>query len=238
VIVGVLLWMFVSRGLLFVAGLGAFGPGILREFGWLKDHDEFQRQAAHRAGYHAYLVGGLAAVIVVSALEWNGEALDVSAEWVILILALLWMSWMFSALFSYWGARKTASLVLMTFGSFWTVFVIASAIGESNPDVEFWDAVLGTLFGIALIAAFFVPAWTARRWPRPTGAVLLLVSVGLLLLLTARKGGLQWSTIALTDTLLLGPLIVSGIALLRETGSDRLADDESPEGDAVPAEVA
>ncbi|HSM16107.1 MAG TPA: hypothetical protein VK845_03790 [Gemmatimonadales bacterium] len=53
VIVGVLLLMFVAKGLLFVAGLGAFGPGILRELGWLRDQDEFQRRAAHRAGYHA-----------------------------------------------------------------------------------------------------------------------------------------------------------------------------------------
>ncbi len=56
VILGLLLMAFVSEGLLVVAGLGAFGPGILRELGWLKDQDEFQRQAAHRAGYHAYLI--------------------------------------------------------------------------------------------------------------------------------------------------------------------------------------
>ena len=69
VILGVLLWMFVAEGLLFVSGLGAFGPGILRELGWLKDQDEFKRQAAHRAGYHAYLIGGLATVLVVSGLR-------------------------------------------------------------------------------------------------------------------------------------------------------------------------
>ena len=33
VALGVLLWMFYDRGLLMVAGLGAFGPGILRELG-------------------------------------------------------------------------------------------------------------------------------------------------------------------------------------------------------------
>ncbi len=58
VILGVLLSMFVAESLLVVAGVGAFGPGILRELGLLRDHDEFQRQAAHRAGYHAYLIDG------------------------------------------------------------------------------------------------------------------------------------------------------------------------------------
>lgn len=28
--------------------LGTFGPGILRELGWLKDKDEFERRAALR----------------------------------------------------------------------------------------------------------------------------------------------------------------------------------------------
>lgn len=58
VVLGLLLSMFVSWGFLILAGLGAFGPGILRELGWLRDQDEFQRQATYRAGYLAYLVGG------------------------------------------------------------------------------------------------------------------------------------------------------------------------------------
>jgi len=45
-------------------GVGAFGPGILRELGWLKDQDEFQRRAAHRAGYHAFAVTGLVAFFI------------------------------------------------------------------------------------------------------------------------------------------------------------------------------
>ncbi len=201
-----------------MAGLGAFGPGLLRELGWLRDHDEFQRQAAHRAGYHAYLIGGFAAILVLSALEWS-PALDESAEWIRFILLLLWMSWMFSALLSYSGAQRTASLVLMTFGSFWAVFVVATLVGESNPDVEFSEAILGIFAAIALLAAFFVPAWTAHRWPRVTGALLLLISVGLAFVF-GRKGALDWSTVALTNTLLLVPLMVSGIALVRVKPAD------------------
>jgi hypothetical protein len=203
--------MFVSRSLLFVAGLGAFG------------------QAAHRAGYHAYLIGGLAAILVLSGLEWSAE-LDESAEWIRFVLLLLWISWMFSALLSYWGAQRTASLVLMTFGSFWAVFVAASFIGESGSDADFSEAILGILVGVGLVAAFFVPAWTAHRWPRSTGIILLLISIGFGLVF-GRKGALQWSTVALTNTLLLVPLMVSGIALVRVTPTHDDHTEESNDTD-------
>ena len=38
-------WRFLT-----LCALGTFGPGILREWGWVKDKDEFQMRAAHRAG--------------------------------------------------------------------------------------------------------------------------------------------------------------------------------------------
>ncbi len=53
-----------------------------------------------------------------------------------LILIVLWTTWLFSALLAYWGARKTASTVLNIFGSFWAVFVLASIVGESENVVE------------------------------------------------------------------------------------------------------
>ena len=49
VIAGVMLtgwnWWF-----LILVGLGSFGPGVLRELGWLNDKDEFQLRAAQRSG--------------------------------------------------------------------------------------------------------------------------------------------------------------------------------------------
>ena len=51
---------------------GALGPGILRETGWLSDKDEFQRQADHRAGYHAFLTVGLLAFVLVAYIR-SGE---------------------------------------------------------------------------------------------------------------------------------------------------------------------
>jgi hypothetical protein len=212
VIVGILLWMFVAKNLLFVAGLGAFGPGILRELGWLGDQDEFQRRAAHRAGYHAFLIGGLAAALIVSWLESSKTNLDGSSEWIMLILIILWMSWLFSALLAYWGARMAASRILMTFGSFWAVFVIASILGESNSATDYF---LGTLMACVVVAPFFVLAWTATRWPRRTGAALLAVS-GLFFVLFWPGGASKVADKLFGAALLLVPLIGSGVALLRD----------------------
>ncbi len=228
VILGVLLSMFVAEGLLVVAGLGAFGPGILRELGWLKDHDEFQRQAAHRAGYHAYLIGGLAAVLAVSGLRWRG-ANQGGAEWIMLILVVLWTTWLFSALLAYWGARKTASAVLNVFGSFWAVFVLASIIGEAESIV---DILLGSLMGSIVVVPFFVLARKAGRWPRRTGAALLAVAVLFLEMFVPAwvARSFRLSSLLITAMLLIVPLVASGIALLRE--------DPQSEGGGAPPDVA
>jgi len=228
VAVGVLLWMFVSKAFLFVAALGAFGPGILRELGWLRDHDEFQRESAHRAGYHAYLAGGLAAALVVSAAPWPRLGLDSSPEWIRFILVVLWLSWLFSAMLAYWGAQKTAARVLRTFGSFWAVFVLASLVGDFHMPAtaqELFLGLLGVLVGIGVVAPFFVLAWTARRWPRSTGLALLGVSL-IFVVVFGWNRHTPLSTTYLTMTLLIGPLAVSALGLLRERSSE--AEDEGP----------
>ncbi len=238
VILGVLLSMFVAEGLLVVAGLGAFGPGILRELGWLKDQDEFQRQAAHRAGYHAYLIGGLTTVLVVSGLRWRETNLEDSSEWIMLILVVLWMTWLFSGLLAYWGARKTASRVLLAFGAFWAVFVIASVIGESK---NLGEVLLGSLMGSIVVVPFLVLARKAGRWPRRrTGAVLLAVAALLLVMLVPPQVARPFTlpSMLVTDVLLLVPLIGCGIALLWDEGSDDPDRDESvDDGAGAPPDV-
>lgn len=217
---GVVLWMFVSKGLLFIAGLGAFGPGIVRELGWLKDHDEFQRQAAHRAGYHAYLVGGLAAVFVLAVLQWTDSTAEDAAEWVRFLVVVLWLTWMFSALMAYWGAQRTTAILLRTVGSFWALFVIADLFGSGirlpQNAHELWLGLLGLGAGIMFVGPFFFGAWAAHRWPRQTG--LALLGIGLIFLTwLGGPGPRPLATAFMTDLLLTGPLIASGIALLRET---------------------
>jgi hypothetical protein len=235
VIVGLLLDTFVAEGLLAVAGLGAFGPGILRELGWLRDKDEFQRQATYRAGYHAYLIGGLVTVLIVSALRWRQPNLEVSSEWIMLILVVLWMTWLFSALMAYWGARRTASLVLIVFGSFWAVFFLAHVVGAlSGPEPI---QLAGVLVGFMLVAPYFVLSWTAGRWPRRTGAVLLVVSALFLVIFgpTWASGSLQLPSVLVTAALLVVPVVASGIALLREGGSDDPDRDVSDDDGAPTA---
>jgi len=226
VILGVLLSMFVAEGFLALAGLGAFGPGILRELGLLRDQDEFQRRAAHRAGYHAYLIGGLATAFIVSAL-WSREAtLEDSSEWIMFILVVLWTTWLFSALLAYWGARKTASGVLSVFGSLWAVFVLASIIGEAENIVEI---LLGALMGSIVVVPFFVLARKAGRWPpRRTGAALLAVAALFLVLFVPgwQARAFKLSSLLVTAWLLIVPLVASGIALLREGAQSE--EDGSP----------
>lgn len=222
---GVLLWMFVAKGWLAVAGLGAFGPGILRELGWLQDHDEFQRQAAHRAGYHAYLLGGLAAAGVLAVLEWSGPGPGEGAEWVRFIVVVLWLTWMFSALLAYWGASRTTSVLLCTVGSFWALFVVVDLVAgfrmpESARDLGM--GLLGLGAGLLFAGPFFLFSWTVHRWPRATGLALLGVAA-LLLAVLGGRGNLPLSTAVITRTLLAGPLLATGIALLRETARSEAA---------------
>jgi len=221
---GVLLWMFVSKGFLFVAGIGAFGPGVLREIGWLRDQDEFQRQSARRAGYHAYLAGGICAVLLDSAIEWPGSSVEVSGEWIRFLVVVLWMAWLYSSMMEYWGARKTASRILIVFGSFWAVFVIATLIGDAGSGIAIGELLLGILAGVFLTATFFLPAWTAHRWPRPTGIALVVLTLAVFVIFGLRKGGLSWETALFTDLILLVPLLISGIALIRESGESAAAD--------------
>jgi hypothetical protein len=179
------------------------------------------------------LIGGLGAVLVVSGLRWR-EANEGSAEWILLILVVLWMTWLFSALLAYWGARKTASRVLLTFGAFWAVFVIASVIGESKNVAE---VLLGSLVGSIVVVPFLVLARMAGRWPRRrTGAVLLAVAALLIVMFVPAQVArhLNLPSMLITDVLLLVPLIGSGIALLRDEDSDDADRDESDDDGARP----
>ncbi len=159
-----------------LAAAGTFGPGILRELGWLRDKDEFQRQAAHRAGYHAFLVVGLVAFVLVAFFR-SGGTMEHPHRLATFFLALLWFTWFLSSLMAYWGPHKTAVRILITFGSVWLVFAIISNLG---PEWTGWPALLLTPL---LAAPFFVLAWLSGRWPRIAGVMLLAVSVFLFVLI-------------------------------------------------------
>ena len=50
--------------------LGLFGPGLRRELGLLRDQDEFQLAVAQRAGWRAFLAGGLTLLLLAHFMPW------------------------------------------------------------------------------------------------------------------------------------------------------------------------
>jgi hypothetical protein len=192
---------------IFLTGLGTFGPGLLRELGWLKDKDEFQLQAARRAGYHAFLVAGFAAFIWIAFVRSGDRRLlhpELLADF---FLALLWFTWMFSALVNYWGAEKTATRVLLIYGSAWLLFNVLGNL----------DQPLALLMQSLIAAPFFIGAALARRWPKAAG-ILLIGASGILFRMFVFSPWHQ-QHLGLVDNLttailLDGPLFASGLALL------------------------
>lgn len=116
-------------------------------------------------------MGRVAAVLVASGLALSSGVVGDADEWARFILIVMWGSWMFSALTEYWGVRKTASRILMTFGSFWALFVIASLVGDAHIPRDRhdpWLMVQGMLAGIFFVVPFFVLAWTVNEGMRFT----------------------------------------------------------------------
>lgn len=141
--------------------LGAFGPSVLRAAGLLRDLDEFQREAARRAGHHAYLAGGLFLTVVVIAKQWGYANLDHDQFPASAGLAVLVVTYFMSRLVGFWGARGAAFRVLITFGCFWLTFTLLSHFGV--------EALIEGLVSLP----FFLLAFASRRFPRASGFVLL-----------------------------------------------------------------
>lgn len=221
-VAGLLLATTVDMRFLVLAALGTFGPGVLRELHWLHDQDEFQRQAARRAGYHAYLAGGIAAVLVVAGLQAGSVEIAGLALAAALVLAVMWLTWLFSSLLDFFGPQRAASRTLLVFGAFWLMFVVLSHLKEP-----------GSLLVEGLVVLpFFVLAWATGRWPRVAGVALLLVAaVTVVLFGWLRSGGLTDERMlvrALTFVIFEVPLLASGFALLRAgapTSPDATAEE-------------
>lgn len=194
-------------GALILAGL--FGPGLLRELGVLRDQDEFQRQVAHRAGWRAFLAGGVALLALAHFMPWpeppafGRELPKIPLNAVLLVMLLTYVC---STLQDYWGARRGATAILLSLA---IVFALAALLDEA-PD---WIGVLVDLrFSAGLLLALLV----GRRYPQVAGALLLAFALLALLNLRAAEPSLRLSW----GALLLTPPIITGAALLREGGSE------------------
>ena len=214
VLVEVNWWFFL------LTAMGTLGPGFLREIGWLRDKDEFQRRADHRAGYHAFLTTALVAFVVLSYLRSADRQFGSLSSLASFFLVLLWFTWLFSSLLAYWGPKRTATRVLRVFGAVVLIFTIVSNLG---PEWTGWTALL---LHPLLSVPFFALAWLASRSPRLAGTLMIFSAAGFFLLLRGPRENLLEFVLSDTFVLILGPLLASGIALMAAGG------DETDEGQA------
>ena len=217
VVVGLFLtelnWWF-----LLMVALGALGPGILREIGWLRDKDEFQRRADHRAGYHAFLAAALVAFALVAFFRSGERSVENTHRLATLFLSLLWFTWFLSSMLAYWGAQRATIWILRVFGFVVLVFTIVSNLGSE------WTGWLSLLLHPLLALPFFVLAWSAGRWPRLSGVLLLAVFLGMFVLL---GGPRSIDLEGVVFIFVLGPMLASGIALLcGDVEPDEMEDED------------
>jgi len=222
VIGGPVLAVLFGAWFLLLAALGTFGPGVLREAGWLRDKDELQLRAAHRAGYHAYVTCGIAAFVSLAYFQSGVHDVADSQNLALLFLALLWCTWFLSALLSYWGPRKTAARILTAVGVFWLALM---AFSNFRAEWSGWPALLVQWLPAVPL---FVLAWTSPRWPRTTGVALLALSLFTLMLLAeSAQNGTGPIEQVIRVLLFFGPLLACSVSLL----TVRRGDDDYDDGD-------
>ena len=197
----------IDWGYIAISAVAMFTPGILRELGWLKDKDEFQLQAARRAGYHAYLAGGLFAFLMTAWFRSVEPEVEFPGALIENVLIVMWFTWLLSSLFSFWGAAKTANRILLIFGGVWLLFNILS--GEGNWKTSFMQSMLAL--------PFFLMALLGKRWPKVAGGLLVGISVfffkffGLAEVFSSDPSAMGRIAVII---LFIGPLFASGVALL------------------------
>lgn len=205
VFLGILLSVTVDMRFMLLTGLGAFGPGILRELGVLKDQDEFARMATYRAGYYASLFAGIVAVILIAVLKAGSVDLEHESLALAIILSTIWLVSIFSVIHKFWGVQKAVFRILIVFGSFWWVFIILSHIKEP----------MTFLMESLLVVPFFLLAWLSKNWPRIAGGLIIVVAIicfVLFRIITSDPELLLQKV--LVFVMFICPLLVAGVSLL------------------------
>ncbi len=210
VVAGLALGFTVHIGFLTLAALGLFGPGVLREAGLIADRDEFEREAARYAGYRAYLAAGAFLVVMIVTKGWGSLSLDNDAVPASIVLALMLVVYLMSYLFNFWGTETASFRVLVTFGAFWSAFVLLSHGTEP----------MALLMESLVVLPFFVLAFTARRWPRWTGMALVALAAFALHFLNLQRALTGDAGAMLVFVLLFVPVVGTGLALIRSRADD------------------
>lgn len=220
VVLGILLTS-VSWWFLMLAALGAVGPAFLREIGLLHDQDEFQRLAAYRAGFHAYLITIFIAFALVAFFRSSEQQFKNLQEIATVFLSLTWFTWFLSSLISYWGTQKAAFRILICFGVIWLAFTVLSNTGSE------WRGWLPLLLHPLLSIPFFALAIGSKRWPRISGLVLVAAAIFFMNFFGIFKSdNLNFINQAVTLILFIGPLLACGLALLgTPAGSNEIDED-------------
>ncbi len=202
--VGLIAGVTIHKGWMVLAAAGLFGPGILRQLRLLRDRDELQLRLIHEAGYRAFLAAGVLLFAIIIANGWNNLNLDDLQVQAPVLLSVMLMVFFLSYLFEFWGAVKASFRVLLTFGSFWLLFVILSHARE--PVAMAMEA----LVPLPLILL----AFAVRRWSRATGVLLLTLAFFVFFFFHLWRGFTDFPGLLYTLVLLWLPLLACGIALL------------------------
>lgn len=211
-------------------GLGVIGPPLLREFGILRDADDYTRLAMYRAGFHSMLLVVLLLLanrimaFYASSLPapFGIHGLYFTLEFLIQIALVVFAV---SYVVQYWGARIGVARVLIG-GCAFAIISSASILLTQRDMLQTIDfvATFGAFAVFAIVGGFV--AWLTLQRPRAGGGVLLMLTVltvGKLVLSFAeldtlpehiRDQGFFWTTIMslVWALVLFGSL---GIALLR-----------------------
>ena len=213
IVAGLVLGAVWDMAWMILFGAGAFGPSLLRASGLLNDRDEFEQDAARRAGQHAYLAGGVFLCAVVVVRTWGTRTFGGDAFSASTVLAVMVITYLMSRLVGFWGPEGAAFRVLLVFGLFWLAFVVLSHPG------------LAMLPELLVALPFFVLAFTSRRWPRSSGVVLLLLAAFAFFFFRLQRalGGDQGAWMVIVA--LVAPLLAMGVGLIaaRRERIDRAA---------------
>ncbi len=207
-------WRFIA-----LAAVATFLPGILRELGLLQDKDEFQLEAARRAGYHAFLAGGLFTFLMVAWFRSTEPSVRFPGALLENTLIVMWFTWLLSSLFSFWGVTKAAKTILLVFGGVWLLFNLLASEGIG----------LAILMQSLLAVPFFLLAFLVPHRRRLAGLLLLAAAVGFFGFFGLQKVFTEDPTLMgriPVIVLFIGPLLASGIALLAGSPSEAMLQSE------------